>query len=338
MTTATRPAIVGSGNIGSALARLFARAGLEISIANTRGPESISELASSIGPGVHAVPLEEALASDLIFMAIPFGAVEQFGTSLPDWTGKTIVDTTNAHYTPNWEAIAGGRTSAQYVAEHLPGAKIVKAFNQLPANTTTPQTDIKILATGLGAGILIDATPRALPARPRAGQHRRALQLVATHLGRPTPARHPLPATPHHPRQRTRTAVGHHQPLSGASHQLPDGPGPTGQLVLGSDLRSLSAPPATGLDGHVLPRPPHAVRPGTAARGNLAGSTRTTRRCWISHRPRPAPIKAIGAEPGEIAVEGEPTPRVGTPKPMTVRRTPPPDAPTDTLLAAQATA
>jgi len=109
MTTATRPAIVGSGNIGSALARLFARAGLEISIANTRGPESISELASSIGPGVHAVPLEEALASDLIFMAIPFGAVEQFGTSLPDWTGKTVVDTTNAHYKPTGKrSWAGG--------------------------------------------------------------------------------------------------------------------------------------------------------------------------------------------------------------------------------------
>ncbi len=144
MTTATRPAIVGSGNIGSALARLFARAGLEISIANTRGPESISELASSIGPGVHAVPLEEALASDLIFMAIPFGAVEQFGTSLPDWTGKTVVDTTNAHYTPNWEAIVGGRTSAQYVAEHLPGAKIVKAFNQLPANTLQAELDPEV--------------------------------------------------------------------------------------------------------------------------------------------------------------------------------------------------
>ncbi len=135
MTTPTRPAIVGSGNIGSALAKLFARAGIEVSIANTRGPESISELASSIGPVVHAVPLEQALASDVIFMAIPFGAVEQFGKSLPDWNGKTVIDTTNAHYTPNWEAIVRGRTSAQYVTEHLPEAKIVKAFNQLPANT-----------------------------------------------------------------------------------------------------------------------------------------------------------------------------------------------------------
>ena len=141
MTTPTRPAIVGSGNVGSALARLFARAGIEVSIANTRGPESISELASSIGPGVHAVAVEEALASDVIFMAIPFGAVEQFSKSLPDWNGKTVIDTTTAHYTPNRDAVLDGRTSARYVAEHLPHAKVVKAFNQLPANTLQAELD-----------------------------------------------------------------------------------------------------------------------------------------------------------------------------------------------------
>lgn len=112
MTTPTRPAIVGSGNIGSALARLFARAGAEISIANTRGPESIRELTASIGPGVHAVKLEEALRSDVILMAIAFGAVEQFGKSLADWTGKTVVDTTNAYNTPNSEDILQGRPSS----------------------------------------------------------------------------------------------------------------------------------------------------------------------------------------------------------------------------------
>jgi len=74
---------------------LFARAGSEISIANTGGPESISEPASSIGPVVHAVPPEEALASDVIFLAIPFAAIEQFGKSLPDWTGKTVLTLRN---------------------------------------------------------------------------------------------------------------------------------------------------------------------------------------------------------------------------------------------------
>jgi predicted dinucleotide-binding enzyme len=144
MTTPTRHAIVGSGNIGSALARLFARAGIEVSIANTRGPESISQFAASLGSGVHAVPLQEALDSDVIFMAVPFPAVEQFGKSLPDWTGKTVVDTTNAYFTPNSAEILQGRLSTQYVAEQLPGADVVKAFNQLPANTLAAELDSEV--------------------------------------------------------------------------------------------------------------------------------------------------------------------------------------------------
>ena len=134
MSTDTRYAIVGSGNIGSALARLFGRVGLEVRIANTRGPHTISELAASVGPSVLPVSLAEALTCDVIFLAIPFPAVEQFGKELHDWTGKTIVDATNAHYAPDHAADSlKGRLSSHYVADVLPGARVVKAFNQLPA-------------------------------------------------------------------------------------------------------------------------------------------------------------------------------------------------------------
>jgi predicted dinucleotide-binding enzyme len=136
MLTDTPYAIVGTGNIGSALARLFGRAGLEVRIANTRGPRTISELAAAAGPSVLPVSLADALASDVILLAIPFTGVEQFGKELPDWTGKTIVDVTNAHYAPNAaQDILKGRLSSHYVAEVLPGARVVKAFNQLPAQT-----------------------------------------------------------------------------------------------------------------------------------------------------------------------------------------------------------
>jgi len=122
MSTDTRYAIVGSGNIGSALARLFGRVGLEVRIANTRGPHTISELAASAGPSVLPVSLAEALTCDVIFLAIPFPAVEQFGKELHDWTGKTIVDATNAHYAPDHAAdILKGRLSSHYVADVLPG-------------------------------------------------------------------------------------------------------------------------------------------------------------------------------------------------------------------------
>ena len=84
MTVPDSSAIVGSEDIGSALGWLFTRADIEVSIANTRGSETVRELAASIGPGVHAVSLAEVLGSNVILMAIPFAAVEQFGTSQPD--------------------------------------------------------------------------------------------------------------------------------------------------------------------------------------------------------------------------------------------------------------
>jgi predicted dinucleotide-binding enzyme len=178
MTTPTRHAIVGSGNIGSALARLFARAGIEVSIANTRGPESLSPLTASLGSGVHAVPLTVALDSEVIFLAIPFSAVEQFGTSLPDWTGKIVVDTTNAHYTPNSADILQGRLSAHYAAEKLPGADIVKAFNQLPANTLAAELDPEV-----GRRVIFIATD-VPEAGERVAELVGDLGLAAVHLGR----------------------------------------------------------------------------------------------------------------------------------------------------------
>jgi predicted dinucleotide-binding enzyme len=178
MTTPTRHAIVGSGNIGSALARLFARAGIEVSIANTRGPDSLRELTESLGPGVRAVPLDEALNSDVIFMAIPFPAVGQFGKSLPDWTGKTVVDTTNAHYAPHSGDILQGRLSTQYAAEQLPGADVVKAFNQLPANTLATELDPE-----MGRRVIFVATDMP-EAGDRIAQLVGDLGMAAVQLGR----------------------------------------------------------------------------------------------------------------------------------------------------------
>ncbi|WP_326953894.1 NADPH-dependent F420 reductase [Amycolatopsis sp. NBC_01286] len=170
----TRPAIIGSGNIGSALARLFARAGVEVSIANTRGPQSLP----SFGAGVHAVTLEEALESDVLFLAIPFTAVERFGKSRPDWAGKTVVDATNAFYTPNADEILQGRLSTHYVAEQLPGAEVVKAFNQLPSGTLAAEP-----APGPGKRVVFLATDTPA-AGDRIADLAVALGFAAVQLGR----------------------------------------------------------------------------------------------------------------------------------------------------------
>lgn len=141
MPAATLYSIVGSGNVGSALAQLFDRAGIKATIANTRGPESMRDIVGPLSANIRAVALEEALLSDVVFMAIPFAAVKKFGALLPDWSGKTIIDTVNAFYSPGSTAVLDGRLSTHYVAENLPGADVVKAFNHLPATTLATALD-----------------------------------------------------------------------------------------------------------------------------------------------------------------------------------------------------
>jgi predicted dinucleotide-binding enzyme len=67
-------AIIGSGNVGTALARQFARSGMAVGIANTRGPDSLSSLAKELGNKVVPLTLQEALKADVVILAIPFRA------------------------------------------------------------------------------------------------------------------------------------------------------------------------------------------------------------------------------------------------------------------------
>lgn len=128
-------AIIGTGILGSALARLFTRAGIAVSIANTRGPEMIRPLVEELGDTITARTLEDALAADVVLLAIPFTAVEEFARIRDDWTGKIVIDATNNHEVP--PEVMAGRLSSDIVAKATRGASIVKAFNQLPADVLT---------------------------------------------------------------------------------------------------------------------------------------------------------------------------------------------------------
>ena len=70
MAAPTQYSIIGSGNVGMALARLFDRAGIEVTITNTRGPESMRDLVGSFGPAVRIAALLEALRSEVLLLAI----------------------------------------------------------------------------------------------------------------------------------------------------------------------------------------------------------------------------------------------------------------------------
>ena len=124
-------AIIGFGEVGQALARAFARKGIEVSVATTHDPASFASAAAAIGPTIVPKTLAEAIKADIIFLAVGYGSHRDVAKALPSWKGKTIVDVTNAYGVPAEEL--GGQPSGRVVAQAFTGARLVKSFNHLPA-------------------------------------------------------------------------------------------------------------------------------------------------------------------------------------------------------------
>ena len=124
-------AIIGFGKIGHALAKAFARKGIEVSVATTRDPGSFTSDAAAIGPTIIPKKLTEAVKADIVFLAVRFESYPDVAKALPTWKGKTIIDVTNAYGVPPEEL--GGQPSSKVVAQAFTGARLVKGFNHLGA-------------------------------------------------------------------------------------------------------------------------------------------------------------------------------------------------------------
>jgi predicted dinucleotide-binding enzyme len=128
-----RIGVIGSGHIGAAVAGKLAEAGHEVAIANSRGPETLTDVVAAIGHGARAATVDEAAAfGDVVVEAIPLHAYETLPAQA--LAGRIVVDAAN--YYPGRdgriEAIESGAvTSSGLVARHLEGARVVKAFNTI---------------------------------------------------------------------------------------------------------------------------------------------------------------------------------------------------------------
>jgi 8-hydroxy-5-deazaflavin:NADPH oxidoreductase len=144
--------IIGSGNIGGTAAQLFADAGHQVAISNSRGPQSLRDFEKSGGSNIKAMTIEEAIAfGDVILLAIPWiKRMELPSASLLN--GKIVIDAMNP-YSKNFEVInLEPSSSSEEVAKQLKGARIVKAFNTLyyqhlktKGNTNSPKEDRAVL-------------------------------------------------------------------------------------------------------------------------------------------------------------------------------------------------
>ena len=126
-----RIGILGAGMIGATAARLFVRAGHDVAISNSRGPDTLRELASELGPRGRAMNAEEAARwAEVVLLAVPWRDPEAL-PPVDAVTGKIVIDAMNPYQIDGTVVDLGSRTSSEATRERLPGARLVKAFNTI---------------------------------------------------------------------------------------------------------------------------------------------------------------------------------------------------------------
>jgi predicted dinucleotide-binding enzyme len=130
---------IGSGHIGSQVARLAVAHGYDVVLSNSRGPETLSNLVDELGPRARAATASEAAqAADLAVVSVPLKNYEQ--VPVEPLAGKVVIDTNN--YYPQRDGHIRAldeetTTTAELLQAHLPSSKVVKAFNHIYAAELT---------------------------------------------------------------------------------------------------------------------------------------------------------------------------------------------------------
>ena len=128
-----RIGIIGAGHIGATLAAHLVRLGHEVAVSNSRGPATLGPLVEELGARAQAMTAADAVGfAEVVVVAVPFGRYRELPTD--GVAGKIVVDTNN--YYPqrdgHFEELDDDRTtSSELLQGHLPGARVVKAFNAM---------------------------------------------------------------------------------------------------------------------------------------------------------------------------------------------------------------
>ncbi|QIO32297.1 NADPH-dependent F420 reductase [Bradyrhizobium sp. 1(2017)] len=136
--------IIGAGAVGTAFARALARAGIEATISNSRGPNSLEAPGRELAPSIKAGRREEAALADIVLVAVNWTKLPAALAGLPDWNGRIVIDANHATEPPQFRPFdLKGRLSSQVLADLVPGARVVKAFNLHRAEVLTndPKTN-----------------------------------------------------------------------------------------------------------------------------------------------------------------------------------------------------
>jgi hypothetical protein len=129
----TTVGFIGSGRIGSTVARLAVAAGYHVVMSNSRGPQTLTGLVDELGPLARAATGEQTAAEgDLVVLTIPLRAYQSVPAA--QLAGQLVIDTCN-YYPQRDGKIAeldrGSLTSSELIQRHLAGVQVVKAFNNI---------------------------------------------------------------------------------------------------------------------------------------------------------------------------------------------------------------
>jgi len=156
-----RIGIIGSGALGSNVARALGKKGISAMISTRRGPASLAPLIAEVGPSIQAVEVAEAAQADIVLIALRWTDLKTVLAGMPAWNKRIVIDATNpvefldpdspdakdpsnplAAY--GIKAIdLGAQYSSQVFSALVPGARVVKALNHL---------DVRLLAEPTASG------------------------------------------------------------------------------------------------------------------------------------------------------------------------------------------
>ena len=131
---------IGAGNVTGTFGRHLINAGHTIVVSNSRGPETLADFVSDLGPGAIAGTKQQAAECDVVILATHWVKVPEALRGI-NWHGRILIDATNAHLDPPDISLAGvtrsraalkGRTSSELVAEMAVGARLVKSISNMP--------------------------------------------------------------------------------------------------------------------------------------------------------------------------------------------------------------
>jgi NADPH-dependent F420 reductase len=150
---AMKVAIIGAGNVGTALATSIARAGHDV-IITSRDPEDAAAAAAGSGGRVAQTNAEAAAQADVVIPAVSFTDLAEVASEIAEQSaGKPVVDVTNRiGFGANGPEMDTTSSNAEALAELLPESRVVKAFNTLFATRQVDPVAEGVQLDGFVAG------------------------------------------------------------------------------------------------------------------------------------------------------------------------------------------